>query len=38
MADDWKSYEPLLIPDIPNLNKIDVYEEKRRIQCIPCYS
>lgn len=27
MADDWKSYEPLLIPDIPNLNKIDVYEE-----------
>ncbi|HEX6981470.1 MAG TPA: NADH-quinone oxidoreductase subunit NuoF [Balneolaceae bacterium] len=24
---DWKSFEPLLIPDIPNLEKIDVYEE-----------
>ncbi len=27
MANDWKNYEPLLIPDIPNLEKIDVYEE-----------
>ncbi len=27
MAQDWKSYEPLLIPDIPNLEKIGVYEE-----------
>ncbi|MFH5833112.1 NADH-quinone oxidoreductase subunit NuoF [Halalkalibaculum sp. DA3122] len=27
MASDWKSYEPLLIPDIPGLEQIDVYEE-----------
>jgi len=27
MATDWKTYEPLLIPDIPGLEKIDVYEE-----------
>ncbi|MBN2732100.1 MAG: NADH-quinone oxidoreductase subunit NuoF [Balneolaceae bacterium] len=27
MVEDWKSYEPLLIPDIPNLHKIDVYED-----------
>ena len=27
MDSDWKSYEPLLIPDIPGLEKIDVYEE-----------
>ncbi len=27
MANDWRSFEPLLIPDIPNLEKIDVYEE-----------
>ncbi len=27
MAQDWKSYEPLLIPDIPNLQEIDVYED-----------
>jgi len=27
MAQDWKSFEPLLIPDIPNLEKIEVYEE-----------
>ena len=27
MSNNWKSFEPLLIPDIPNLEKIDVYEE-----------
>jgi NADH-quinone oxidoreductase subunit F len=27
MASDWKSFEPILIPDIPNLEKIDVYEK-----------
>lgn len=27
MASDWKSYEPILIPDIPGLENIDVYEE-----------
>jgi NADH-quinone oxidoreductase subunit F len=27
MAQDWKSFEPLLIPDIPNLQDIEVYEE-----------
>ena len=27
MASDWKSFEPVLIPDIPNLEKIEVYEE-----------
>ncbi len=27
MANDWRNFEPLLIPDIPNLEKIDVYEE-----------
>jgi len=27
MSNDWKNFEPLLIPDIPNLEKIDVYEE-----------
>lgn len=27
MAQDWKTFEPLLIPDIPNLEKIDVYED-----------
>jgi NADH-quinone oxidoreductase subunit F len=26
-ANDWKSYEPLLIPDIPDLHKIEVYED-----------
>ncbi len=25
MAVEWKNYKPLLIPDIPNLHKIDVY-------------
>ncbi|MEX0843649.1 MAG: NADH-quinone oxidoreductase subunit NuoF [Balneolaceae bacterium] len=25
MAADWKSFEPILIPDIPNLEQIDVY-------------
>lgn len=25
MAADWKSFEPVLIPDIPDLHKIDVY-------------
>ncbi|MTI88766.1 MAG: NADH-quinone oxidoreductase subunit NuoF [Balneolaceae bacterium] len=25
MAVDWKSYKPVLIPDIPNLENIDVY-------------
>jgi len=25
MATDWRSYEPVLIPDIPHLNEIDVY-------------
>lgn len=24
---DWKNYKPLLIPDIPNLHKMDVYED-----------
>ena len=27
MANDWRNFEPLLIPDIPNLEKIDVYED-----------
>lgn len=27
MANDWRSFEPLLIPDIPNLENIEVYEE-----------
>jgi len=27
MAQDWKSFESLLIPDIPNLQNIGVYEE-----------
>lgn len=27
MSKDWKNFEPLLIPDIPNLEKIEVYEE-----------
>lgn len=27
MADDWRSFEPKLIPDIPDLQKIGVYEE-----------
>lgn len=27
MVENWKSYEPLLIPDIPNLHKIDIYED-----------
>ena len=27
MSEDWKSYEPLLIPDIPNLHKLDVYAD-----------
>ncbi|SHE35999.1 NADH dehydrogenase subunit F [Fodinibius roseus] len=27
MVEDWKSYEPLIIPDIPNLHRIEVYEE-----------
>lgn len=27
MVEDWKAYEPLIIPDIPNLHNIDVYEE-----------
>ncbi len=25
--DNWKSYKPLLIPDVPDLNKIDVYKK-----------
>ncbi len=25
MAADWRSYKPKLIPDIPDLHKIDVY-------------
>lgn len=24
---DWKNYEPLIIPDVPNLHKMDVYED-----------
>lgn len=27
MANDWRNFEPLLIPDIPDLEKIDVYEK-----------
>jgi NADH-quinone oxidoreductase subunit F len=27
MIDNWKSYEPIVIPDIPDLHKIDVYEK-----------
>ena len=27
MAEDWRNFEPLLIPDIPNLENIEVYEE-----------
>jgi len=27
MKFDWKSYEPVIIPDIPNLEQIDVYIE-----------
>lgn len=27
MLDDWTSYEPKLIPDIPDLEQIDVYEK-----------
>jgi len=27
MAVDWKNYEPVLIPNIPDLHKIDVYEK-----------
>lgn len=27
MAVDWKNYEPLLIPKIPNLHKIEVFEK-----------
>lgn len=27
MANDWRSFEPLLIPDIPDLEKINVYEK-----------
>ncbi len=27
MAVDWKNYEPLLIPDIPDLHKVSVYED-----------
>lgn len=27
MANDWRNFEPLLIPDIPNLESIEVYEE-----------
>ena len=34
MADDWKSYEPLLIPDIPDLHKIDVYEDNGGYEAI----
>ena len=25
MSIDWKSFEPVIIPDIPNLKDIDVY-------------
>lgn len=28
MSSDWRSYEPLLIPDTPNLHEIDVYMEQ----------
>jgi NADH-quinone oxidoreductase subunit F len=27
MIENWKSYEPVIIPDIPNLHKIEVYED-----------
>lgn len=27
MASDWKTYEPVIIPDIPGLEKLDVYEK-----------
>ena len=27
MAEDWKTYDPIIIPNIPDLHKIDVYEE-----------
>jgi NADH-quinone oxidoreductase subunit F len=27
MASDWKSFEPVIIPDIPHLEKIGVYEK-----------
>lgn len=27
MTQDWRNFEPLLIPDIPDLHKIGVYEE-----------
>ncbi|MDZ7715386.1 MAG: NADH-quinone oxidoreductase subunit NuoF [Balneolaceae bacterium] len=27
MAQDWRNFEPLLIPDIPNLENIEVYQE-----------
>ncbi len=27
MAQDWKTFEPVLVPDIPNLADIDVYEK-----------
>jgi len=27
MTQDWKSYKPLLIPNIPNIKNIDVYEK-----------
>lgn len=27
MAQDWKSFKPFLVPDIPNLADIDVYEK-----------
>ena len=34
MADDWKSYEPLLIPDIPDLHKVDVYKDNGGYEAI----
>ncbi len=27
MLQDWKNYQPLLIPNIPNLHRMDVYEK-----------
>lgn len=34
MVEDWRSYEPLLIPDIPNLHNIDVYEDNGGYQAL----
>src|SRR5699024_12663614 len=34
MIDNWESYEPKIIPDIPNLHEIDVYEENNGYQAL----